>query len=89
MTFGSNPKHIAIIEDDSGESEPKKDSIVSTSDNLADVVTRKPPKIMKQCNDKEVLQQAKGSTNDQSVNGDHHMSVSYKEYNKKLDEEKT
>lgn len=104
MTFSNNPKQIAIIEDNSGESEPKQDSIISSSNNLADVVTRKPPNIMKWCNRwshvtlfsnpqgklrpaEEVLQQAKGPTDDQSDEEDHHVPARYKDYKEKLDEE--
>ena len=83
MTFSR--EDITIIEDKSGELEANKFSITSTSDNLVDVFTRKQTKIM-WLNDEEVLQHAKWSTDDQSADEDHHMPVSYKEYNKKLDE---
>ena len=63
MTFSI--EQIAIIEDNSGDSETNKVSITSISDNLADVLIRKQPKIMWP-NDDEVLQHAKGSTNEQS-----------------------
>ena len=47
MTIGDKAKQAVIIGDDPGEPEPKEGSITSNSQNVADVITRKPSMIRK------------------------------------------
>ena len=70
-------EQIDILKDNPEETETGKFPITLSHDNLADMFTRKRPKIMWPT-DEEILRQAKGSTDDQSDEEDHHMPTNYR-----------